>query len=100
MQLFVELKNCLKIVGIKVNQKNKFNRKNLLILFLFAYSFGVMIGFVLVENSTFTERSKVILGALTILLNAFTLYSNVSRHNKIFDLIEKIESIVDSSKWS
>lgn len=98
MQLFIELNNGFTILGMEANQKNKFNRKHLLALSLFVYSFGSIIAFILFESLTFTDSSKAILGALTILLNFFTLYSNVSKQNKIFDLIDRIGSIINDSK--
>lgn len=85
-------------MGIEAKQRFKFNLRNLLIQSIFVYSFGAMIAFVLCESFTFINSSKAILGALTILLSSITLYSNVSKQIKIFDLIEKIETIVDKSK--
>lgn len=98
MQLFVELNNGFTILGIEAKQKNKFNCKNLLALSLFVYSFCSIIAFILFESFTFTDSSKAVLGALTILLNFFTLYSNVSKQTKIFDLIDKIGLTINDSK--
>lgn len=98
MKLFCELKGQFKMLGIEENQQKKFNRKNILALSLLAYTFVGMIIFVLFEKSTFTDYSKALIGALSMLLNFLTCSSNLLNQTIIFDLINKIECVIDKSK--
>lgn len=98
MKLFCELKRLFKKLGIEENQKEKFNRKIVLAHSLFVYTFGAMIIFVLFEKSSFIDDSKALIGALSMLLNAVIFTSNMLNQTIIFDLINKIESIIDESK--
>lgn len=98
MKLFCELKGQFKMLGIVENQENKFNRKNILALSFLVYNFCAMIIFVLFEKSTFIDNSKALVGALSMLLNSVKFSSNLLNQTIIFDLINKIESVIDKSK--
>lgn len=100
MRFFNELKKYFKILGIDTNQQNKFNKKNLLALSIFAYTFGAMVAFELFENPTFIDSSKVVHGTMTMVLNSINLLSTVLKQTKLFNLFDKIEAITNKSKWN
>lgn len=96
MNIFVELKKLLKLLGIESHQK--FNRINLTALFLFAYCLLATIAFLSFEQKTFVDIGNAFFGAVSFFLNLFTLSSYVFKHSKIYDLFDRFEEIIRKSK--
>lgn len=94
MKIFVQLKVYFKISGIEPNQ-TKFNRKNVLALFLLAYCFSATVLLILFEDISFIVLGNTFYASISFFLNFFTLSSNIIKQVKIFKFIDKLEKIIE-----
>lgn len=97
MEIFIELKKLLKLLGIQ--QYTKFNRINLTALSLFVYCLFAMIAFLSFEQKTFVDFGNSFFGAVSFLLNLFTLSSYIFKQAKIRRLFDQFDEIIQESKF-
>lgn len=98
IKLFIELKYHFELFNIKPNQKNIFNITNVLALFSFAYSFCAILGYMIYEDNSIFELGNLFYGSTSYILNILTLSSILIKRAKIYQFIDKLETVIENSE--
>lgn len=99
MKIFVELKKLFKMLGIEQNQKYLFNSKNVLALSIITYYFCASIAYLIIANKSFVDIGIAFFGTSSMLVNAFTLFSIIMQQKQIFNLIGKLEEVMENGEY-
>lgn len=88
------------MLGIEANAKCSFSFKNVLPIVMFMCYFCATIAFFFFESTTYIDIGNIYFGAVCMLANCTFLSSNVLKMSKMFDLIDKLENVIENSKLS
>lgn len=80
-------------------KKNPLNLRSITIVALFVQLFVTTLAFLVFKASTFTEYANSFYIIVTAAFNVFTFPWNISKARNIFKLIDRLEAVIETSKF-
>lgn len=96
MKIFIELQRFYRILGIEPFRDHYL--KNILILLLLLCYTGATAAYLFFEDTTYSDFGNAWCSISSTLVNFIGLSLNIIRKTTIFDLIDKLEKMIQSSK--
>lgn len=96
MKIFIELRKFYKILGIEPFQNH--HLKNVLLLLLLLCYSGATAAYIFFEEITYIDFGNSWYSTTCMVVNFIGLSTSIIRKSKIFDLINKLERTIESSK--
>lgn len=103
MKLFQVSQEYMAIVGVCPllrGEKTPFNRQNSLILFIFGISLTSSTAFFLIDADTLRQYTECFFGWISILAVFVGLILVILKTEKIFQLIDNLEIMIESSEFA
>lgn len=98
MKLFVVIQNYTAKIGVPLGAKNKFNNRNVKILFLLGLFFISTTLYILTEAKTIFEYSTSFFSWIILLSMFFLFFSLIEISTNLFQYFNRVERIIEMCK--
>lgn len=101
MELFQPLRFYAEIIGISLKSRkhNGFNRRHLLVLFIFLFYSISSTAFLLFDAKTFKEYSEASFVWLTVISICFGFFTQILKSQELIDLIINSQTMIEFREY-